>query len=213
MAKQQNKPQPKAEKKVEPKKEFILTELIPDSLAKKLFIVIAAILMLTMASVSHQYGISGDENFHRVYGHHVVNFYATLGQDTTAATTNGPDSLMVFYGGFYDGTATLLSKALPSVNEWNVRHFWNSMFGFFAMLCAALVAVEVAGWQAGLITLILMAFSPRFFGESMNNPKDITMAAGYMVSYLFILKFLKQLPNPTLKTAIGLGLKIGRAHV
>ncbi len=211
MAKQQSKPQPKAEKKVEPKKEFILTELIPESLAKKIFIGVAAILLLTMASVSHQYGISGDENFHRVYGHHVVNFYATLGQDTTAATTNGPDSLMVFYGGFYDGTATLLSKALPSVNEWNVRHFWNSMFGFFAMLCAALVAVEVAGWQAGLITLILMAFSPRFFGESMNNPKDITMAAGYMVSYLFILKFLKQLPRPTLKTAIGLGLSIGMA--
>ena len=211
MAKQQSKPQPKAEKKVEPKKEFILTELIPESLAKKIFIGVAAILLLTMASVSHQYGISGDENFHRVYGHHVVNFYATLGQDTTAATTNGPDSLMVFYGGFYDGTATLLSKALPSVNEWNVRHFWNSMFGFFAMLCAALVAVEVAGWQAGLITLILMASSPRFFGESMNNPKDITMAAGYMVSYLFILKFLKQLPKPTLKTAIGLGLSIGMA--
>ena len=56
-----------------------------------------------------------------------------------------------------------------------------------------------------------MAFSPRFFGESMNNPKDITMAAGYMVSYLFILKFLKQLPKPSLKTAIGLGLSIGMA--
>jgi tetratricopeptide (TPR) repeat protein len=45
----------------------------------------------------------------------------------------------------------------------------------------------------------------------MNNPKDITMAAGYMLSYVFILKFLKQLPKPTLKTAIALGLSIGMA--
>ena len=37
------------------------------------------------------------------------------------------------------------------------------------------------------------------------------MAAGYMITYVFILKFLKQLPKPTLKTAIGLGLSIGMA--
>jgi len=211
MAKQQNKPQPKAEKKVEPKKEFTLTPLLSEALSKKLFFGLAISLFLLMVSVSHQYGISGDENFHRMYGHDVVNFYTSFGKDKTAASNVGPDSLMVYYGGFYDGTAAVLSKALPSVNEWDVRHAWNSMFGWFAMFCAALVAVEIAGWQAGLITLILMAFSPRFFGESMNNPKDITMAAGYMITYVFILKFLKQLPKPTLNTAIGLGLSIGMA--
>ena len=211
MAKQINKPQPAAEKRAEPKKEIVLTPFIPESLAKKLFLGFALALFVLMISVSHQYGISGDENFHRMYGHHIINFYSTLGKDTTAATTHGADSLMVYYGGFYDGTATLLSKTLPSVNEWTVRHFWNSIFGFVAMLGAGLVAVEVAGWQAGLITLIFMAFSPRFFGESMNNPKDITMAAGYMLTYIFIIRLLKQLPRPTLKTALGLGASIGMA--
>jgi Dolichyl-phosphate-mannose-protein mannosyltransferase len=213
MAKQQSKQQPAAAKKVEAKKETILTPFIPETLAKKIFLGFAAGLLLLMVSVSHNYGVSGDENFHREYGHHIINFYTSFGKDTTAASSsnNGPDSLMVFYGGLYDGTATILSKALPSINEWNVRHFWNSVFGFIAMLCAGLVAVEVAGWQAGLITLVFMAFSPRFFGESMNNPKDITMAAGYMLTYVFILKFLKQLPRPTIKTTIGLGISIGIA--
>jgi tetratricopeptide (TPR) repeat protein len=45
----------------------------------------------------------------------------------------------------------------------------------------------------------------------MNNPKDITMATGYMVSYFCIIKFLKQLPKPSLKFAIYLGLGIGLA--
>lgn len=206
MAKQQ-----KQQAKAETKKPLVLTQLIPEPLAKKLFLGFAAGLLLLMVSVSHQYGISGDENFHRMYGHHIVDYYKTFGKDTTAATTNGPDSLMVFYGGFYDGTAAMLSRTMPSVNEWDIRHAWNSMFGWFAMFCAGLVVVEIAGWQAGLLTLILMAFSPRFFGESMNNPKDITMAAGYMITYVFIIKFLKQLPKPTLKTAIGLGLSIGMA--
>jgi hypothetical protein len=72
-----------------------------------------------------------------------------LGKDTTAATTNGPDSLMVFYGGLFDGSSALVSRTLPNVDEWNIRHFINSIFGYFAMLCAALVTVEivgVAGW-------------------------------------------------------------------
>jgi len=207
MAKQQGKPQQKAERK----REFNFTPLLSESLSKKLFLGFALGLFVLMVSVSHQYGISGDENFHRMYGHHIVNFYRTLGADKTAASNIGADSLMCYYGGFYDGTASVISEAMPSVNEWNIRHAWNSMFGFLAMLCAGLVAVEIAGWQAGLLTLILMAFSPRFFGESMNNPKDITMAAGYMLTYVFILKFLKQLPKPTLKTAIGLGLSIGMA--
>ncbi len=207
-----NKPHTPAQKKPEPKPENVLTQLLPEPLSKKLFLGFAAVLFLLMVTVSHQYGISGDENFHRVYGHHVLDFYSSFGKDKTCIQdAPGPDSLMRYYGGFYDGTATLISKAVPMVDEWDVRHFWNSVFGYFAMLCAGLVAVEVAGWQAGLITLILMAFSPRFFGESMNNPKDITMAAGYMLSYVFILKFLKQLPKPSLKVAVGLGLSIGLA--
>ncbi len=107
--------------------------------------------------------------------------------------------------------AAAISKMLPSVNEWNIRHCWNSIFGFVAMLFAALVAVEIAGWQAGLITLVFMAFSPRFFGESMNNPKDITMTTGYMLAYVLILKFIKQLPRPSLKIALWLAGSIGIA--
>jgi tetratricopeptide (TPR) repeat protein len=45
----------------------------------------------------------------------------------------------------------------------------------------------------------------------MNNPKDITMATGYVLSYVFILKFLKQLPKPKLSTTLGLSLAIGIA--
>lgn len=211
MAKQPAKPQPKPQVKSEPKKEVVLTPLIPDSIAKKVFWGFAAILVVVMVFVSRQYGISGDENFHREYGHRVLNFYTSLGQDSTCTMASGPDSLMRFYGGFYDGSAAMLSKTFSSANEWSVRHAWNSLFGFVAILCAALVAVEIAGWQAGLIALLFMAFSPRFFGESMNNPKDITMAAGYMLTYVFILKFLKQLPKPNWKVALGLGLSIGMA--
>lgn len=211
MAKQSAKVIGKAEKKTALKKEVVLTPLIPEPLAKKIFILLAAGLLLLMTTISHQYGISGDENFHRMYGHHIVDFYKTFGKDRTAASEVGADSLMVFYGGLFDGSSAAISDALPSVNEWDIRHFINSVYGWIAILCAALVAVEIGGWQAGIIVLLFMSLSPRFFGESMNNPKDITMATGYMIAYVFIIRFLKQLPKPSLKTTLALGAAIGIA--
>lgn len=214
MAKQQQ-PAPKAQpakSKVTKAAEVVFENLIPDTLGKKIFIALSVLLIITMAYLSKDYGITGDENFHRVYGHHVWHFYTSGGADKTATLPYGnPDSLMMYYGGFYDGTAAGLSEAMPSVNEWSLRHFWNSIFGALAMIFAGLVAVEILGWQAGIITLVFMILSPRFFGESMNNPKDITMATGYVISYYFILKFLKQLPRPKVGIAIGLGVAIGVA--
>ena len=57
MAKQQSKPQPKAETKTEPKKEIVLTPLLSEALSKKLFFGFAIALFLLMVSVSHQYEI------------------------------------------------------------------------------------------------------------------------------------------------------------
>lgn len=215
MAKQQQ-PAPKAKQpektKVQKVTEVVFENLIPDTIGKKIFIGLAVLLVIVMAYLSKDYGITGDENFHRVYGHHVWHFYTSAGADKTATLPYGnPDSLMMYYGGFYDGTASGLSEAMPSVNEWSLRHFWNSIFGAVAMIFAGLVAMELLGWQAGIITLVFMIFSPRFFGESMNNPKDITMATGYLISYFFIIRFLKQLPKPKIGIAIGLGVAIGVA--
>lgn len=190
----------------------VLENLIPDALTKKIFTGIAVVLVIAMLYLSKDYGITGDENFHRVYGHHVWHFYTSLGEDKTATLPYGnPDSLMMYYGGFFDGSAAAIAETFPSVDEWRIRHAWNSLFASAAMILAGLVAVEIAGWQAGLIVLLFMIFSPRFFGEGMNNPKDITMATGYILSYLFILKFIKQMPKPKLSTALWLALAIGIA--
>lgn len=211
MAKQTTSPAPK-KSSAKVQTPLVLTPLIPDGIAKKIFIGLSLLIVLGMAFLSKDYGITGDENFHRVYGHHVANFYTSLGEDITSTQPYGnPDSLMRYYGGFFDGSAALLHKAVPTVNEWTLRHFWNSLFGASAIVLAGVVAAQIAGWQAGLITLLFMLFSPRFFGEGMNNPKDITMATGYLLSYVFIIQFLKNLAQPSLKIALGLALAIGIA--
>lgn len=209
MAKQPAPKNKSASKTVIPQ---VLENLIPEGIAKKVFIGLSVLLVVVMAYLSKDYGITGDENFHRVYGHHVWHFYTSFGEDKTATLPYGnPDSLMMYYGGFYDGSAAAIAETFPKADEWRIRHLWNSLFASSAMILAGLVAVEIAGWQAGLIVLLFMMFSPRFFGEGMNNPKDITMATGYLLSYVFMLKFFKQMPRPKLSTALWLALAIGIA--
>jgi hypothetical protein len=89
MSKQTVKPTEVKKTAKEPK-EIPQIPLISESVAKKIFIGLAVALFVLMVSVSKDYGISGDENFHRMYGHHIVDFYRTLGKDTTAATTQWP---------------------------------------------------------------------------------------------------------------------------
>jgi len=62
----------------------VLIPLLPDGIAKKIFLGLSVFIVLGMAFLSKDYGITGDENFHRVYGHHVANFYTSLGQDITS---------------------------------------------------------------------------------------------------------------------------------
>ncbi|MCS6820019.1 MAG: glycosyltransferase family 39 protein, partial [Chitinophagales bacterium] len=191
----------------------ILQPLIPETYSKKAFLVLSAVLGVVMLWLSKDYGITGDENYHRVYGHHVMDFYFTLGKDDTATRQYGTiDTLMRFYGGFFDGTAAVLStKVFKNSDEWRIRHGWNALLGWLAMVFTGLVAAEIAGWQAGLIALLFMAASPRFFGESMNNPKDIPLAMGYVLAYFFMLRFWKNIRNANWKLALGLGLSIGMA--
>lgn len=191
----------------------VLQPLLPNSLGKKVFFAIALFLGISMWYVSKDYGITGDENYHRVYGHHVMDFYLTLGKDSTAVTQYGAiDSTMRYYGGFFDGTASILAtKVFKNSDEWRVRHGFSSILGWLAMVFAGLVVMEIAGWQAGIIALILMACSPRFLGESMNNPKDIPLAAGYVVAYFFMVRFWKNIQHPNWKMVLGIGLSIGVA--
>jgi hypothetical protein len=190
-----------------------LSPFLPDVAGKKIFMAVALFIGIAMLWVSKDYGITGDENYHRVYGHHVMDFYFTLGKDDTATKQYGNiDTLMRFYGGFYDGTAAVLAtKIFKNSDEWRVRHGWNSFLGWLAMVFTGLVVVEIAGWQAGVIALILIACSPRFLGESMNNPKDIPLAMGYMLAYFFMVRFWKNIQHPNWRFAIGLGLSIGVA--
>ena len=179
---------------------------------KKIFYALAGVLFVLMPVMSLNSGISGDEQtFHYKLGKDAFRYYATFGKDTTCLHYNR--SVLQMYGPVFDVATVAVIKLLHADDVYKVRHVMNSMTGWAALFFAALIAVMIGGWRAGIITLIFMFLSPRFLGHSFNNPKDIPFAAAYIFTIYAIIRFLRYYPERKYKLgwfiALGIGLTIG----
>ncbi len=191
----------------------------PDSpnapLLRKVFWGLALFGLVVLAGLSFGSGINADDKFQCDYSQKLVSYYSSFGQDTAAL--NVPEGNMHLYGGFFEIVSGFANKALGfEQNELayhNVRHLFSALLGWVAILCAALLARHVAGWQAGIIALAILLVSPRFVGDSLMNPKDIPFAAGYMLALYNMAVVLDQMPKPGRWNIAGLvaGLAIALA--
>ncbi len=177
---------------------------------KYIFYVLAALSLLIMIIGSQQAGISGDEFFHTEHAKHVFNFYATGGKDSTATVVTETYNLPL-YGQLIDNIAHGITVLFNIDDYMALRHALNSIVGWIAILFVGLFVKRVAGWRAGVFTIILMMVSPRFIGHSFNNLKDIPFAAASMMSIYYIVKFLDELPKRKLSTMIMLAISIAFA--
>lgn len=169
------------------------------------FAILALLLLIMMPILSFDYGITGDEDVQRIYGQHVLNYYESNGEDDQALNYRN----LYYYGGLFDYYAAWFQKYVFSWDVYDTRHFLNSLTGVALMIFVGLTArVVSSSWLVGLLALLFVALSPRIFGHSMNNPKDIPFAAGSMLTIYFMVNFLKQLPRPSMKHILGLVLGI-----
>ena len=154
-------------------------------------------LFLAMPLLSFDYGATGDENIQDGYGKKVVNFYTSLGQDQSATSYKGTYR----YGGLFEffgsGAANIVDHYTEDNYRYETRHVINALFGFLIFLFGGLLGRYFGGWRGGLLVLLFLILSPRLFGHAFNNPKDIPFAAAYLMGVYFLIKFLREFPNPT----------------
>ena len=173
-----------------------------------LFLALSIFLLFLMPTISSDYGITGDELVQKTYGEKVYAYYQTDGEDKSALDYKN----LYYYGGLFDYTAAWLNDKFPNADEYNIRHWLNALFGFIMIFFTGLLAKEISGsWRVAFIALLFIALSPRIFGHSMNNPKDIPFAAAYAFTLLYLIRFLKQLPRPGTKTILMLIIGVSAA--
>jgi len=181
-----------------------------DKIWRWIFMALAALGLIIMVIMSTDAGMSGDEHFHTEQAANVYNYYATLGQDSTAAVVT-PDYNLPYYGQSVDNLAYFITKTFGIEDEYGTRHIVNSIFGWLAMLFTALIAYRIGGWRAAVITFVLIFLSPRFMGHSFNNLKDLPLATGMAFGVYCLVRFLQEFPKIKIKTAVLFALSIGFA--
>jgi tetratricopeptide (TPR) repeat protein len=208
------------------------------------FVVLTLGFTLFITQTSKKAGISGDEFVQYEYSKLIANYklksfglnipvdtnllkgqkmvtlarlYPTEG--VNVATLEDPDRLMHLYGSSFDTFTTVLAHVLGVNDIMDFRHWWNAIFGMLTVVFAALIIRRLTkgSWMWATFGIILLYCVPRFFGESLNNPKDVPFALGYVMSIYYAFKFFSGFPNVRwstfigliLGTALGISIRIG----
>lgn len=162
--------------------------------------ILLALLLPLMVLLSSDYGVTWDEESRQTYGEKIWQFYEGRPIGTYSH----------LYGGLFDLTAVALQKQLP-LNRWAVRHGLNAVFGWLGILACYVLARRLGGPMAGLLAMILLAVSPRYWGDAMNNPKDLPFATCATAALAVMAGIPARYPFLTLGRVLSLGVAIGLA--
>ncbi|MGH9311199.1 MAG: hypothetical protein ACRD1U_17615 [Vicinamibacterales bacterium] len=168
-----------------------------------LLVCVVAALLPLMVGLSRDFGVTWDELPRQRFGERMLEYY----QGQYAIDRFQTDGSRL-YGGLFDLSAVGLQHLLPW-DTYLVRHGLNAFCGWLGIVACALLAARLAGPWAGLLAAGLAVTAPRYFGHSMNNPKDIPFAALGAWSLYAMSGIRGTYPYLPLKVAAGIGLAIG----
>lgn len=208
------------------------TRIVSEEVFKKVFLGLMAMLLIVLPLLGLKSGINADEKFHSYIARYVVPFYTSFGEDRRLFITQseamptyneglepalekkfGIDMLPMEdnfknYGAGFEFFSGLINEILgidshrdPAFH--NVRHVLLGLITALILLFTGLTAKELIGWRGAVLAVMLLLISPRFMGHGFMNNKDIPFALGYVITAFFTLRFLKQLPTPSWRSAMG----------
>jgi len=189
------------------------SDSITEKTWKNIFTVLSIAITVIIVGLSHSYGFSGDEWLQIKYGRDIWNYFTsgdTQALDYTNLNQHYADQQ--YYGGLFDFITETIHHLLPGIAYIYIRHFFNAALGALMMIYTGLLAKRISSkWSVATLSLLFIFLSPRLFGESMNNPKDIPFAAGFIVCIYYLVATLQQLPRSNVKYTAGMSIGLGLA--
>jgi hypothetical protein len=130
------------------------------------------VLLIAMVALSRDFGFTWDERFQQKYGEEIWEYAHGRLPRAVFDTDEGNQYL---YGGLVEIVSVAAQHAVDA-ETYVVRHAVNAMFGWLGIVVGGIVAGRMFGPRAGWLAGALLAVSPRYFGDAMNNPKDVPFA-------------------------------------
>ncbi len=171
-------------------------------LAMGLMLAVACIVLKTFLD----YGVTWDEEFHRIYGEAIASWFLTFFHDRAAVL----DPFFISYGGLFDFFAEIVRHVSP-LGLYETRHLLGSLLGLWTIFISWKTARHISGDVAGLFTILLLSAHPVFYGHMFANPVDIPFGAFFMTAIYYFTHLYDHLPRPPRTLLIKLGVAVGLA--
>lgn len=155
--------------------------------------------LLYFPITASDFAISGDEIIDNNQATYVLNYFKT--GDKTAL--NQPQTKLHLYGSEIQVVIKFLSDLFKIEDAYAFRHICCALIAVWGICIAGLLGFRIGGSLCGLLTMILLFFTPRFFGHSINNLKDLPFAVGYIVSIYYFIRLFDFYPKLKYKYLLG----------
>ncbi|PWV65916.1 glycosyltransferase family 39 protein [Plasticicumulans acidivorans] len=162
--------------------------------------------LLAVLLVFRHYGITNDEHVQNEYGELLLRYYSSGFVDRSALHYLD----LYRYGGAFDLIAVLLERVL-SFGAFETRHLLGGLVGVVGLWGMFKLGQRVGGDRVGLLAMLLLLLTPAFIGHSFNNPKDAPFATAMIWSVYAIVRVLDELPRPSWRSCLLLGVCFGMA--
>lgn len=176
---------------------------------RMLMFLFVAFTFIYMPFISRDYGISGDEFVDQRHSGYVIDYF-TKGD---SAALYQPKTALHLYGIGVQVIAEAVCRVTHTDDIYMTRHAINGVVGALGILMTGLLAMRWGGSLCGLLAVLMMFFTPRYFGHSMNNLKDLPFAVGYIMSLYYFIRLFDRYPyfkwRHILGAVVGLFLSLG----
>jgi hypothetical protein len=170
--------------------------------------VLAAVALLAlMVAVSRDFGATWDERALQKYSEQIWDYYTGR---TPRSAIDLSFGYIRIYGGFVEFLDAAAQHLIPA-DVYVVRHMVNAAFGWVGVVFAFLIGARLFGTRAAWLAGLLLIIMPRYFGESMNNPKDLPFAVLMFVAAYYILTLKPEYPYFSWIHGLKLALAIALA--
>jgi hypothetical protein len=170
-----------------------------------LFWVLVVCMLPLMVTAADDFGATWDEGDRHENGRRVYEYFTgRLSRDQAHYGT--------LYPALFDVIPVWLGEHIQA-DRHVLRHRVNAVFGWIGIVFAGRLAGRLFGPWAGILAVVLLALSPRYFGHSMNNPKDLPFAAMSVVALYYLSTISPRWPylsvGAGIRIAVALGLALG----
>ena len=167
--------------------------------------IVAVSLLPIFVLASFDFGVTWDEKARHRYGELIWEYLRGLRSRSSFEAYGGNS-----YSGLFDTICAALEQWLPG-NRYVLRHAINAIFGWIGVVFCGRLAARLFGTWAGVLAMVLLAASPRYFADSMNNPKDLPFAAMSIVALYYISTISPTWPYFSRTTAIKIAVALALA--